>query len=149
MDRPRILLLDRPSPSVRTLAASLADHGFHVQQTAEPAEAVAAIRAQECEVVLSEIHLAAEDVLDEVRASADAPPLILFDDFGVGANAERWAGAFEALARPVADDDVLRVVRRALESHTLRLENARLKDALGPRAGFGEDRKSTRLNSSH
>ncbi len=142
MDGPRILLLDRPSSSLSALAASLADEGFRVQQTAEPREAAATIRARECEVVLGEIHLAAQAVLAEVRATEGAPPLILFDDFarlpGVDGDAAGLrAEAFEALARPVSDEEVLRVVRRALESHTLRLENARLKDALGARADFG------------
>ncbi len=142
MDGPRILLLDQPSPSLLALAASLADEGFRVQQTAEPDEALATIRDGGCEVVLSEIHLAAAAVLAEIRRSESAPALILFDDFAGlgdpgGSDAALRAGAFEALARPVSDADVLRVVRRALESQTLKLENARLKDELGARAAFG------------
>jgi len=133
MDRPRILLLDQPSPSLFALADALEQGGFRVHQTAEPDEVLSAIREGECELVLGEVHLAAEAVLAEARGSADAPPLILFDDFGGHAH----AGAFESLARPVSDEEVLRVVRRALESHALKLENARLKDELGARGDFG------------
>ena len=140
MDRPRILLLDQPTASLRALMATLEQRGFDVHQTAAPDEAAAAIRGGDCEVVLSEIHLAAEAVLAELQSCAAAPPLILFDDFaglGDSAGAALRAGAFEALARPVSDEDVLRVVRRALESHALALENTRLRDELGARADFG------------
>jgi DNA-binding NtrC family response regulator len=63
----------------------------------------------------------------------------VFDDFaGFGAREDRApSGVFETLARPIADEDVLRVVQRALESHALKLENLRLKHALGERGDFG------------
>jgi DNA-binding NtrC family response regulator len=144
MESPRILLIDQPSHALRGLVSALEQRGFRVRQTTEPAEAAAVIRGGQCEVVLGEIHLAAAAVLGELERAEAPPPLILFDDFGSDlpgadpAYAAARAGAFEALARPVADEDVLRAVRRALERHTLELENARLKDALEPRGDFGE-----------
>ncbi|MSR61924.1 MAG: sigma-54-dependent Fis family transcriptional regulator [Planctomycetes bacterium] len=140
MSAPRILLLDEASPSLRALAATLELEGFRVRQTAEPDEALSAIRAGECEVVLSEVHLAAQAVLAEVRASNSAPPVIVFDDFASlgGPSQALREGAFDALARPISDEEVLRAVRRALQSHALRLENERLKHELDGRATFGE-----------
>jgi DNA-binding NtrC family response regulator len=139
MERPRILLLDRPSPSLRSLAAALEAQGFAVAQTDEPGVALAAIRARGCEVVLGEIHLAAEAVLAELDGIEAAPPVIVFDDFaGLGGpGAALWPSVFDTLARPVSDDEVLRCVRRALESHTLKLENSRLKLELGEHGDFG------------
>jgi len=140
MPTPRILLLDEASPSMRALAATLELEGFRVRHTAEPDEALDAIRAGECEVVLGEVHLAAQAVLAEVRGSSSAPPVIVFDDFAglSGPSQALREGAFDALARPVSDEEVLRAVRRALASHALRLENERLKHELDGRATFGE-----------
>jgi len=139
MDRPRILLLDRPSPSLRSLTTALEAQGFEVTQTDEPGVAQAAIRAGECAVLLGEIHLAAEAVLTEVRGLALVPPLIVFDDFAgsAGPGAALRASVFDTLARPVSDEEVLRSVRRALESHTLRIENTRLKQELQEHGDFG------------
>jgi DNA-binding NtrC family response regulator len=137
MDRPRILMLDLASPSQRSLAATLEGQGFRVAHTAAPEVALATIREGGCELVLGEIHLAAEAVLAEVRQSEHAPPVIVFDDFAGTPDAAMRAGAFDSLARPVADEEVLRSVRRALESQALKLENARLKERLGERGDFG------------
>jgi two-component system response regulator AtoC len=139
MDRPRILLLDRPSPSLRSLTTALEAQGFLVTQTDEPGVATAAIRAGECAVLLGEIHLAAEAVLAEVRGQAVIPPLIVFDDFAgsAGPGAALRASVFDTLARPVSHEEVLLSVRRALESHTLRIENTRLKRELHEQGDFG------------
>jgi DNA-binding NtrC family response regulator len=139
MSAPRIVLLDRPSPSLRSLTEVLQREGFDVTQTAEPETALAAVRSGACEVLLGEVHLAAEAVLAEVRASVAAPPVIVFDDFaGLGQSAALLHGAFDALARPLPDEEVLRAVRRALESQSLKLENARLKQELGATRDFGD-----------
>jgi DNA-binding NtrC family response regulator len=139
MSAPRIVLLDRPSPSLRSLTEVLQREGFDVTQTAEPEAALAAVRSGACEVLLGEVHLAAEDVLAEVRASVSAPPVIVFDDFaGLGQSTALLHGAFDALARPLPDEEVLRAVRRALESQALKLENARLKRELGATRDFGD-----------
>jgi DNA-binding NtrC family response regulator len=136
MHRPRILLLDEPSASSNSLVRALEGSGFAVSRTGEPAEALAQLRAGECAVLLGELGLAASEVLSEALRLDSAPPVIVFDDFGGGPDAAR-VGAFDSLARPVSSDDVLRSVRRALESHTLKLENARLKEELGERGDFG------------
>ncbi|HEX6885247.1 MAG TPA: sigma-54 dependent transcriptional regulator [Planctomycetota bacterium] len=136
----RILVLDLPSASQRSLCATLTEEGYAVSHTAEPAEARDALRAGDCELLLGEVGLAAEAVLEEVRGLAGAPPVIVFDDFDAlgGPEQARRAGVFDALARPVAEEDVLRSVRRALEAQALRLENERLKERLGERGDFGE-----------
>ncbi len=139
MARPRILLLDHPSPSLRALVSALEHEGFAVAQTAMPAEAVSTIRAGGCEVVLGELGLSGEEVLEEACQSEAAPPVIVFEDFaGIEGSQEAVRrGAFDALARPVSEAEVLRTVRRALENQALRLENTRLKDELSERRDFG------------
>jgi DNA-binding NtrC family response regulator len=137
---PRILVLDLPSAAQRSLCATLSEQGFRVEYTSEPEEARERVRAGGCELVLSEVSLAAEAVLAEVRGSAAAPPVIVFDDFArLGSHAQaRQAGAFDTLARPLADEEVLDAVRRALDAQALQLENARLREELAAPGHFGE-----------
>ena len=139
VERPRILLLDRTSPSLRALAATLEQQGFAVTQTDEPGIAQAALRSGECAVLLGEIHLAAEAVLAEIQGADAGPPVIVFDDFAGLArpDAALRGRIFDTLSRPVSDEDVLRSVRRALERRTLELENSRLKRELDQHGDFG------------
>jgi DNA-binding NtrC family response regulator len=133
VERPRILVLDEPTSAVLALASTLERHGYRVHQTARPEEAVASMQSGACEVVLGEVELAAEAVLAEARRAEGSPPLIVLEDFA--ATAPPAEGVFDVLARPVSDEDVLRSVRRALESQALRRENARLRAALDGPAG--------------
>ena len=137
--RPRILLLDHPSTSARSLASTLEREGYAVDHTEEIRSALAAIQSGACELVLGEIGLAAAEVLAEATRTRAGPPVILFDDFE-DKESHRDAvrrGAFDALCRPVSEEQVLLAVRRALESHTLRAENARLREAVQSRSEFG------------
>jgi DNA-binding NtrC family response regulator len=135
----RVLLLDHVSASVRGLIATLEREGYAVAQTDEPAQALAWLREGACEVVLGELSLAAEALRDELARSPTAPPLILFDDFAA-LDAEvpaLRAATFEALARPLPDAEVLRAVRRALESQALRHQNQSLRRELARSTDFG------------
>jgi len=136
---PRVLLLDHVSASLRSLIAALEREGFAVAQTAEPAEARACLQRGDCEVVLGELSLASEALLSELHDAPRVPPVIVFDDFGglAAAPAELRAVAFEALERPVPEGDVLRALRRALESQALRRQNESLREELGRSADFG------------
>ena len=135
----RVLLLDHVSTSLRGLIASLEREGYKVTQTDEPAQALAWVREGICEVVLGELSLAAEALLVELARSPAAPPLILFDDFAAldRQAPEVRAAAFEALARPLPDAEVLRAVKRALESQALRHQNKSLRQELERSADFG------------
>jgi DNA-binding NtrC family response regulator len=135
----RVLLLDHVSTSLRGLIASLEREGYAVAQTAEPDQALAWLRAGACEVVLGELSLAAEALLAELARSPAAPPLIVFDDFAAldRQAPEVRAAAFEALARPLPDAEVLRAVKRALESQALRHQNKSLRQELARSADFG------------
>jgi DNA-binding NtrC family response regulator len=136
---PRILLLDHVTSSLRALVATLEREGFAVDQTDEPAQALDWLRAGSCAVVLGELSLAADDLLGELSALPAGPPLIVFDDFQAldTAPARLRAATFESLARPLPDGEVLRAVRRALESQTLRAQNRTLRQELGRSADFG------------
>jgi len=133
MSIPRILLVDHPSRSTRSLAESLEREGFEVSLTDEAELAVRLLREDDVQVVLGEIHLGGDSLLAEALRLPEGPPVILFDDFAsvsVALDSLR-SSAFDTLSRPVSDEQVLLTVRRALEHKSLRAENRRLRGMVG------------------
>ena len=139
MSNPRVLLLDRPNASAVRLTESLEREGFEVEHLEEPAQAVKILQDGSVSVVLSEVGLGGEDVLGEALRLPGGPPVILLDDFASVTEAfdAIQRGAFDLLARPVSDEQVLLTVRRALEHRTLEEENRRLRTAVGERFELG------------
>ncbi len=136
---PRILLFDRRSSSTERIAAALTEEGYAVEWIDESERARARLREEDVEVVLGELAPSGGDVLAEALALPDGPELILFEGFdSVAADfAAIRRSAFETLAQPVNDEDVLRVVRRALEHRALVQDNRRLRTAVAERFELG------------
>ena len=132
MATPRVLLLDPPSRLSRDLAATLRGGGFEVAECADLDSALDALRAEGFDVLLGERSLGGERVLREAQRLPDGPPVILLDDFGSAEDAAEAlsGGAFEVLSRPLPHEQVLRSVRRALESANLRQENRALRSTV-------------------
>ena len=80
MSIPRILLVDHPSRSARSLTEALQREGFEVAFTDEAGEAVRVLREDDVQVVLGEIGLG-DSLLSEALSLPQGPPVILFDDF--------------------------------------------------------------------
>ncbi len=129
---PRILLVDRPTPSSRRLEASLERAGFEVHRAQESEEALRLLHESGVELVLGEIELSGAGLLAEAMKRPGGPPVILFDDFAdVSRTFEAiQRGAFGTLSRPLSDEEVLLAVRRALEHQELKEENRRLRGVL-------------------
>ncbi|MCZ6598576.1 MAG: sigma-54 dependent transcriptional regulator [Planctomycetota bacterium] len=138
MSRPRILLLDHPSPGAESLVRNLSAHGFDVAHESAEEEALERLKSGDFELALGALSLGGESILREALALPDGPPVILLDDFGsaLAAVEALRRGAFDYLARPVSDDQVLLAVQRVLEQQELRSENRRLKSDLGYRFEF-------------
>jgi len=122
---PRVLLLDPPTRLSRELELALIQAGLDVIRHTRLDGALAELARDGFDVALGEVSLGGADVL----RAADAPPCILFDDYGTvaGADEARSEGAFDVLARPLPHEVVLRAVRRALENSTLARENEELR----------------------
>ena len=137
---PRLILFDSPSPSTERLTSALEREGFAVDQLDQAVHATDALRARGAEVLLSACGLESESVLAEALALPDGPEVILFEDFGQVAAAfeEVRRLAFDTLARPVTDDEVVRVVKRALDHRNLVADNRRLRSMVAERYQLGD-----------
>ncbi len=130
---PRILLVDRSTPSSRRLGDVLERAGYDVCRAEAAEGALRLLREEPIQVVLGEAELSGGELLAEALRLPTGPPVILFEDFAdVSQTFEAIRrGAFDTLARPISDEQVLHTVRRAIEHRALLAENRRLRGVLG------------------
>ncbi len=139
MSTPRILLLDHASPSRERLAHELASAGYHVEAREEAEQAATFLRQAAVDLVLGEIERTGSTLAAAGLDPAQAPSVVLLEDFGGldEAYASLRAEAFDSLARPISDEEVLRVVERALDHRELVAENRRLRGGFSDATELG------------
>lgn len=160
----RILVVD-DSALVRTIVARiLTREGFDVRTAEDGTDALRLIRAEPFEAVVSDLSMPGLDGFDLLVAirTLEVPPEVIFlsgaraDDFTAAVRALRL-GAHDFLTKPPLEEDLVRSVSRAVETHRLREENRRLLLALeretrtDPLTGAGNRRafaETTRLEMS-
>jgi two-component system response regulator HydG len=132
---PLVLVVDDEAPVRFTLRAILEDAGLAVEEASDGAEALERIRRGGVDLVLSDLRMPRMDgmqLLTELSALPGAPRAIVITAHG----SERLAvdamkrGALDYFAKPFDNDEIVRVVRRSLETVRLADENRRLRARL-------------------
>jgi DNA-binding NtrC family response regulator len=143
-----ILIVDDDPIVPRTLRILLQKHGHEVETAPSAEEAIARLESESFDVVISDINMPGADGFELLRQAKRLHPgteVVLVTGYGTIENAVRGMreGAFDYVTKPVLDDEMVMVVRRALESVRLRSENAdlraRLANAEGTRRAVGRD----------
>ncbi|MCC6623266.1 MAG: sigma-54-dependent Fis family transcriptional regulator [Deltaproteobacteria bacterium] len=114
------------------LKANLTRRDFHVRTCRGADEAFAALRADDFDVVLSDINMPGENGIDLcARIVADRPdvPVIVITAFGSldTAIAAIRAGAYDFLPKPFEIDALMVALNRAVQHRALRAEVKRLR----------------------
>jgi two-component system response regulator AtoC len=137
---PRVLVIDDDGALRFTLEAVLADAGLEVETQDGGAGGLAAFEARGADVVLTDLAMQPMDgmaVLEKLRAQDPGVPVLMLTAHGSErvAVAAMKAGAFDYLPKPFDPEELVLAVRRAIETRSLRLQNARLRTetALGGR----------------
>ena len=176
--RPVILIVD-DDPGIRESFRLILEEHYELVEAGDGRQAIEIVRANEVDLVLLDIRLPEMDgieVLERIKALDDQVEVILVTAVKTvrTAVAAMKLGAFDYVTKPFEEDDLLSVVRRALERRSLEREVVFLRSELARRHDPGEivghhpemqklfrliaqvarnattvDRKSTRLNSSH
>jgi DNA-binding NtrC family response regulator len=124
---PHLLVIDDDEASCRLIRATFKAEGFDVSMAHDGPAGVERASADAPDVVLLDIRLPGLDglqVLERLKAAAPWMPVVMLTasrDLKTAVRATQL-GAFDYLAKPIDHDEILGVVRRALETRALRLE---------------------------
>ncbi len=134
----RVLVIDDDRALRFTLEAVLADAGFAVEVCDGGASGLAAFEARGADVVITDLAMEPMNgmqVLETMRAQDPSVPVLILTAHGSErvAVAAMKAGAFDYVPKPFDPEELVMIVRRAIETRSLRLQNARLRteSALG------------------
>jgi two-component system response regulator HydG len=131
----RVLVVD-DDPGVRyTLREILESEGLAVDEAADGAAALARLEASPAELVVTDLRMPGVDGMELLRrlvGRPGAPRVVLVTAHGSERQAVEAmkAGAYDYFKKPFETDELLAVVRRALEAVRLAHDNERLQGEL-------------------
>lgn len=146
----RVLVVD-DEPDLRFVLRSLfEDAGFVVDEAQDGGKALACVREQPCDVVLTDVRMpevAGIELLHELRRSEPDLPVVLLsavEDVATAVEAIR-AGAFDYQSKPYDPQRLLLTVQRAAEQHALKREIQQLRRGEA-KADFGISERARELH---
>src|SRR5882757_2043736 len=133
----RILVVDDEENIGRSLRMILEREGYQVNSVHSAAEMRAFPDRTRIDLFLLDVRLPDAngiDLLRELQANEITAPIVLISGHATIADAVQAtrAGAFDFLEKPLGRDRVMVAVKNALEQATLKQENKRLREAVGP-----------------
>jgi DNA-binding NtrC family response regulator len=134
----RILVIDDDLATCRFMQELLASPDRAIETINDPEQALARLRAQSFDLVISDLQLNAKldgiDVLRAVRQSAPTTPVIIVTGYGEleKAIAAVREGAFDFLSKPFNITELKTLVERALHKTANVTPTASVRDAMPP-----------------
>lgn len=131
----QVLIIDDEEIIRDALSALLTRDGYIVRTAPTAAEGIAALADDEFDAVLLDLMLPDRnglDVLDDIRRGDADLPVVMITAFGTIDTAVRATkqGAFHYFTKPFKNDEVLLVVKHAVERRRLQKENLELRNRL-------------------
>ncbi len=154
MSQKRLLVVDDDALIRRSLGALLRIDGYEVDEAAGGAEALRVLEAERPDLVVTDFNMPGIDgmqLLREIRTRRADLPVILVTGYGTVEQAVEAmkSGAYDYVSKPIIDDEMRMVIRRALEERSLRDENSALRRRLDMRYSFdsivGRDHRMQRI----
>ncbi len=138
--RDRILLVEDEEFVRKSMQALLVQEGFEVAAVADLASAREHSRQGLSDLVLTDLRLPdgqGAELLELDEVGRDGVPIVILTGHGTVDQAvdAMKSGAFDFLQKPIEPDQLVLVVRRALEHGRLGREVRRLREAAGRRTG--------------
>ncbi len=139
----RILIVDDEKQIRRILSVLLAERGHNVREAESGEQALAVQPEYQPHIVLLDLSLpgiGGLDVLREMLACSPRPDCIMMTAYGTIRSAVEAMrlGAFDYLAKPFDNDELLLIIDRALHMRRINAELEDLRTELETRYGFSE-----------
>jgi DNA-binding NtrC family response regulator len=136
--RSKILVAEDDPDMLALLQQYLGGEGHVITATANGNEALARLRAEPFDVILTDLKMPDVNGMEILRAAREAhgdPRVILITAFGTIETAieAMREGAFDYVTKPFRLEEISLLVRKALEDRQLREENRRLRQELAGR----------------
>jgi len=140
--KPTILVVDDHVEMARLLADQLGDAGYSPTVAGGGADAIALVKRQPFDLVITDLRMESVDgldVLEAVRAADPTTPVLIMTAFGAIDSAVQAIkrGAYHYVTKPFQLDEVLVYVERALDERRVREDHRALRRWAGERSGFG------------
>ena len=131
-----VLIIDDEPAHRLMVRVVLGDAGFKVLEADNGPTGLNVLRTKPVDVILLDMRMpgmSGLEVLQRLREGGSFPPVIMLTAFGnVGSAVEAMkTGAFDYLAKPADNDELLAVVQKAAEHSRLARENRELKKQIG------------------
>lgn len=142
-DMLRILIVDDEPQIRRILSVLLSDNGFEVAEAESGEHALAVAESFRPDLALLDINmprmegLTALRALLEIHGNLDCIMMTAYGTIRSAVEAMK-SGAFDYLAKPFDNDELLLIINRALEMRNLSREVEELRNELSSRYGFNE-----------
>ena len=140
--KPVVLIVDDEPAARFGMKRALEKEGYSIVEAESVSIAEKAIDVHSPDVVLLDVRLATESGLDYLPrlVSRENPPVVIIV---TAHGSERTAvqaiklGAYDYLAKPFDVDELRILVKNAIDAHSLRVENAKLRRELAAPGEFG------------
>lgn len=137
----RILVVDDEESMRDFLAILLRRDGYRVDTAVDGQQAVAHLREQAYDLIISDIKMPRLDgfgLLDYVNERCPGTAMIMITAFSTTEQAVEAMkkGAYDYITKPFKNDEIRLIIENALERIVLRRENQQLKKELGTRFSF-------------
>lgn len=141
MIKPLLLLVEDEEVQRRVLTAHLVEESYEVIQAESAEEALRIASSQTIDLVITDFSLPGGDgqyLLENVKSINPTIPVLLITAYASIDKAVNVmkSGAYDYLTKPINIDELLLIIRRALEHKTLQSENIRLKETLEQQYSF-------------
>ena len=142
MSGARILVVDDEKAVRSALRVNLRRNGWHVDLAPTVDDALETLRSAPYDLVLTDVRMPGEtglQLLSHIRSSWPDVPVVVMTGHGSVEDAVQAMkdGAADYLIKPVATQELLVVLERALEQKALRAELKLLRQEVTERFGFG------------
>jgi len=137
-----ILVVDDEPNYLIVLSELLKDEGFEVFTAADGLSGLRIVEAVDLDIVVTDMQMPGMnglELLNKVKEKNPDLPIVVITAFAEVDKAVQamQAGAFNYLAKPFSNDELIITLKKAAQHYSLIRENCRLRDEIKGKSGFG------------